>query len=140
MEKLTYRQAYDKIIEAYFKDEIQPFHPCFCFCGTLNNGSHDWIDDQICSTGYTGFQLLAMEKALFIPLQSCGLILIDFAIGNCNKIENWYDLDDHPNYEAALFTGMSAALDVLKEIHRSRGENVDEDIPAFTKRELVKAL
>lgn len=40
------------------------------------------------------------------------------------------------NYEEGLFEGMVKALEVLKEIHRSRGENVDEEIQAFTKRNL----
>lgn len=134
---LTYAQAYDKIIQAYFKDEIKPFRANFCFCGTLNNGDIGWVEGQICSTGYTGKQLLYMEKALFIPLTRCGLkILKKYPIDNCNQIEDWQEVGEHPEYEDALFAGMSAALDVLKEIHRSRGEDVDGDLKPFVKREL----
>lgn len=140
MDKLTYRQARDLIIDAYFKDEIKPFDGEFCFCGTLNNGESDWVSAKVCSTGYLGDHLYLMERALFIPLQRCGLIVIGKSgIHNTNHVNYWEHVDKHPDYENALFDGMCAALDVLKEIHRSRGENVDEDIPAFTKRELTKA-
>lgn len=131
MEKLTYRQAYDKIIEAYFKDQIQPYNACFCFCGTLCDNSDEWRNpefegifkkvEHIDFMYYSGKDYYRMEKALLLPLYH-----VNPGMGK--------------EYEEALFAGMCAALDVLKEIHRSRGENVDEDIPAFTKRELVKVL
>lgn len=59
---------------------------------------------------------------------------------NENKGNNDYDPKKHPyneQYEAALFAGMSAALDVLKQIHIERGEVIDE-VPVFTKRQLAK--
>lgn len=39
MERLTYKQAESKIFDAYFRDEIRPLSPEFCFCGTLCNNS-----------------------------------------------------------------------------------------------------
>lgn len=131
MEKLTYRQAYDKIIEAYFKDQIQPYNSSFCFCGTLCDNSSEWRNPEyegifknvrhLDYMFYTGSQYYEMEKALLLPLFPVKI--------KCGK-----------EYEDVLFSGMSAALDVLRQIHIERGENVDEDIPAFTKRELVKVL
>lgn len=126
MDKLTYRQAYDKIIDAYFKDQMEPYEPNFCFCGNLCDNTNDWFygmpsetkQPYAASHGYSGGQLYLMEQAL----------LRHVAPG------------PYLEYEDDLFKGMSAALDVLKEIHRSRGENVDEDIPAFTKRQLAKAI
>lgn len=117
MEKLTYKQAYDKIIEAYFKDEIKPYDPKFCFCGTLNKGCDDYwktYDIKLDGIYYYGAELQKLEEALFSKL---------------------------PRYcpdrgEEKLFAGMCAALDVLKEIHRERGENVDE-LPTLTKRQLA---
>lgn len=41
--KLTYRQAYDKIIDAYFKGEIRPMEAMFCFCGILSDNSSVWV-------------------------------------------------------------------------------------------------
>lgn len=121
---LTYKQSYDKIIDAYFKDEIQPFNPEFCFCGTLCDGSN-WFNgvsypevmEHCPYSGYTGLQLGIMGKSLL------------------DRVWNVPTSDE--SYEDELFAGMSAALDVLKQIHIERGEVIDEDIPAFTKRELV---
>ena len=45
-----------------------------------------------------------------------------------NSMENHQVWEDgtHPKYEDALFEGMCAALEVLKNIHKSRNEDVDE--------------
>jgi hypothetical protein len=124
MEKLTYKQAYDKIIEAYFKDEIQPEDPQFCFCGTLCDNDARWYGCRLdgyhySSHGYNGVDFVKMEKAL------------------CDQTRSLRKRDE--GYEDALFDDMSAALDVLKEIHRSKGENVD-DLPALKKRGLIKVF
>lgn len=135
MNKLTYRQAYDKIIEAYFKNEIQPLLPDFCFCGTLNCNNEDyWCSFDVKRNGiyYSGREFQRMEVALLETMSD--------VIGIYYKAEYVPEWDISPKYEDALFKGMSAALDVLRQIHIDRDENVDEGIPAFTKRELVKAL
>jgi len=124
MKKLTYKEAYDKIIAAYFRDEIKPFSPSFCFCGTLCNGDK-WYRGVSFPTavihnpyyGYTGCQLGLMEKALL------------------DKVWHLGEISD--GWEDAIFSGMCAALEVLKQIHKERGEDVDS-VPVFTKRELVK--
>lgn len=131
MDKLTYRQAYDKIIEAYFNDKMKPYDSCFCFCGTLCDNTSEWRNPEykgifknikhLDYMFYTGEQYYEMEKALLLPLYE-----INIKYG--------------PEYESLLFKGMSDALEVLRQIHIERGENVDEDIPAFTKRELSKVL
>lgn len=134
MDKLTYRQAYDKIIQAYFKDEIKPNDLAFCFCGTLQ-GSDKWYFPISYANIllYTGKEYKRMEHALFEAFE-------EYADQSFPCFHVDYNEETIPDYEERLFKGMSAALDVLKEIHRSRGENVDEVIPAFTKRELAKAL
>lgn len=132
MQQLTYRQAYDKIIDAYFKDEIKPNSSKFCFCGNLNENNNDyWVSFRFKNTGiyYLGTELQKMEDALFTNIEKI--------MGPIKKMCD-YELERCPLYEDALFAGMCAALEVLKQIHRDRGENVDEEIPAFTKRQLVK--
>lgn len=133
MDKLTYRQQYDKVIEAYFKNEIKPWDAQFCFCGNLCNKTDDWFEPfkgdnepHNNSHGYSGWELHNMERALLDTLKKRGF--------DCRS------LTDCAEYEDALFSGLCASLEVLRQIHIDRGENVDEDIPAFTKRELVKAL
>lgn len=127
MKKLTYKEAYDKIIEAYFKDEIEPLDPKFCFCGTLCNNDATWFGNSLSIqgritnfdyrdfNGYTKEQFVEMEAAL---LKHTSFLRYD-------------DID----YENALFNGMCAALDVLKQIHKERGEDVD-GVQEFTKRRL----
>lgn len=124
---MTYNQAYNKIIEAYFKDEIRPYEAPFCFCGTLCNGSSSWRrieykgifsgDIHNDFLGYTGKEYADMEKALLLPLLGC------MSGGN--------------TYEDKLFEGMCAALDVLKEIYIGKGEIIDEDL-GLVKREKLQ--
>lgn len=119
---MTYNEAYNKIIDAYFKDEIKPMDTKFCFCGTLCDNTKVWYGGivlRLASHGYNGKEFLDMEGALF---------------GGIRKIDGlgW---GSKAISEDALFSGMCAALDVLKNIHRERGENVDE-VPQFTKRSL----
>lgn len=142
MNKLTYKEAYDKIIQAYFNDEIKPYDSNYCFCGTLapevysamkvkNWNNHDGLFDQ--SLHFYSFkEYRMMERALFEKLRAdSGCVnATGGVIINADRIEKY-----HMEYEDALFEGMCAALDVLKEIHHSRGENVD-DLPVLTKRNL----
>lgn len=144
MNKLTYKEAYDKIIQAYFKDEIQPYDSNFCFCGTLapeiysNVGYKNWNNHDGKFDQSKHFYLLKeyyrMELALFKPLCATSSVVLPnrpIPIGYCaGKLKK-----DAEEYEDALFEGMCAALEVLKEIHRIRGENVD-DLPVLTKRNL----
>lgn len=115
MEKLNYKQAFDKITEAYIKGEIKALDSNFCFCGTLCGNSMDWnygLEDSPAYNLYSKKEYKRMED----PLLSIS-----------------YDIDNNPKSEDEFFEAMCQSLEVLKEIHRSRGENVDE-VPVFTKR------
>lgn len=149
----TFQQQYDKIIQAYFRDEIKPMDEKFCFCGTLADGRRSWNNNHAegefaYSHNYTYREYKAMELPLLntVFMETIGRTWMDedgeFTIspitgrrGVAEREES--TINDHPNYEDALFNGMCAALEVLKEIHRSRGENVD-DVPVFEKRKLSK--
>jgi len=124
MQRLTYQQAYDKIIQAYFRDEIKPKDSCFCFCGNLCDNSNAWHHgngflNHKPSHGYSGKELIRMEVALMF---------------NSTLMEE-YGKEGSKEYEDALFIAMCAALEVLKQIHKERGEDVD-GVPEFTKRNL----
>lgn len=125
---MTYNEAYDKIIQAYFRDEIKPFNANFCFCGTLSPNSrwhfrHNLLDQY----PYTLPQYGRMERALFSQISK----VEHLGIGEI--------VDNVPYTEDELFLGMTAALEVLKQIHRERGEDVDS-LPALTKRNLQPIL
>lgn len=123
MEKLSYKQAFDLITEAYIRGEIKPMDKNFCFCGTLAGGANWCRYSDIPESQYSAIEYAKMESALFF----------DFSKEGCRIIGN----RDCPRkkYEDKLFEGMCAALEVLKQIHKERGENVEEF--EFVKRDLV---
>ena len=135
--KLTFPQAYDKIIEAYHKNEIKPFMPEFCFCGTLSPDERWGLEGAPYNETeypYTREEYGRMEKALFSKIPGIRWK----SPANIEASISYLDsLTRSKEYEDILFEAMSAALDELKEIHRERGENVDECI--IKKRKLVTA-
>lgn len=127
----TFKEQFNKITEAYIKGEIKPFDSKFCFCGTLCDNTNKWFwmerREHKKSNGYLGVDFVRMEKALIETiLRETGE---DRESGGSTIMENI-------NYENALFNGMCAALEVLKDIHKSRGENVEEEFE-FKKRQLA---
>jgi len=147
----TYKENYNKIIEAYFKDEIKPYDQEFCFCGTLCNNNKDWWAKVHCEVhcnnigfdDYSCRELYEMEKALLLPLAELSEAELSNNIDDADYLlingEVRKYVIKHEYYEDALFEGMCAALEVLRQIHESRGENIDDEIPAFTKRKLQTA-
>ena len=132
---LTYKEAYNKIIDAYFNDEINPMSVNFCFCGTLAPND-SWIQKYLHKVNkhpYSYEEYRLMESALLNNIKHDDQSILLF-----NNIKDVYDKLSS-TYEENLFKGMCAALDVLKDIHRERGENVDDEV-AFTKRQLVYSL
>lgn len=132
---MKYQEAYDKVIQAYFKDEIKPFKPSFCFCGTLANNTCEWGigDNENLDYNYNEFKKMEYPLMEAVCLGVLGRSWYSEKRVTTREVDS---LSLHPNYENAIFKGMCAALEVLKEIHRSRGENVDS--PELTKRVLVK--
>lgn len=133
----TYKEQYDKIVEAYFKGEIKPYNAHFCFCGTLCDNTNKWFGlcelDHHDFAGYKGDDFVKMERALLRTISN-HLKLNDF--------DMWGDEegalcspDEHPQYETALFNGMTAALEVLRQIHAERGDVTAIETP-LVKRKL----
>ena len=133
---MTYFEAYNKVIEAYFRDEIKPFDPRFCFCGTLSPNckwhTQSLFDKIIFNYPYSVDEYSKMEYYFFKPFRKMGIKLIGISEVN---MELPYGFEYSERYEKLVFDGMVNALGILKSIHRERGENVDEEIP-FVKRDL----
>lgn len=138
MKKLTYSQAYNKIIDAYFKDEIKPFKEQFCFCGTLSPNAN-WSNSHLLDVRihkhypYSVDEYGRMEEALFSRMPKTRWRGVGWVWKKHERHEDNYTEDE-------LFNGMCAALEVLKEIHRERGENVDTEATPFVKRNLHQKL
>ena len=130
--KLTYIEARDKIWNAYFRDEITPIYSCACFVGNLL-GEKDtwWMGREACRIDYEN-PIAAMTDRAFVEkngMYSAEEILsMEAAFMKCYPSQG----------EEKLFAGMLAALEVLKQIHRDRGDYIPEDEPLLTKRTLVK--
>lgn len=136
---LSYKQAYDKIIDAYFKDEIRPMDNSFCFCGMLANNNWDWrlqFSSPKNQYHYTALEYTLMESALFKGMGEILGEVIDNRY-SCSEYEQLVE-DYSCEIEDAIFNGMCAALEVLKQIHIDRGEIIDEDLK-LTKREKLQS-
>lgn len=130
MKTLTYKEAFDKITEAYIRGEIKPLDCKFCFCGTLSPDNLWYEQRKASDYPYTMTEYEQMEDALFSGLADITGKAIYSGIAICvgERLIN-----HHPNSEEALFEGMKRALEVLRQIHIERGEIIDE-VPEFTKR------
>lgn len=133
MTTLTYQEARGLILDAYFKDEIEPGDGHFCFCGTLSPKNAVWRGCGEKTLPYSSSEYERMEKALMCGMSTSLRIMIN---AYTTPVRVFRKIKTHPNYETALFAGMSAALEVLRQIHIERGERVDE-VPSFSKRNFV---
>lgn len=148
MEKPTFRQQYDKITSAYLNNELEPYSTCACFIGNLLGSTRwadartrdfleskikpdkhacDWLREVSCGM-YTGEDITILEHNF--------LKIIDDNTIESGRIDGNYAFprQRHPNYEEALYLAMVSTLDMLKNIHESKGENVDA--PKLKKRVL----
>lgn len=133
----TYEQQWQKITEAYMRDEIKPYNSTFCFCGTLCDKSSKWYGDVMTyhhsQNGYEGNDFVKMETALLTVINNrLKLSLFSNFIDVDGIIKRYFE---HPDYESALFLGMTEALEVLRQIHAERCDVTAIEIP-LVKRSL----
>ncbi len=164
---MNYSQAFNKLTEAYIKDEVNPFSSCNCFVGNLLDNSNKWAHNReyqevinkkfkitSCVTENKTFDNYTMQE--IVKLERMFLITyIKFG-----KREEFCENEDEFNYgketdffskdetwenvskiqEDALFKAFEKTLDLLKDIHKNKGEDIDNQfIPEFKKRELQTA-
>lgn len=136
----TFREQFDKLVKAYMNDKVRPWDACACFVGNLLNNTNSWAYcreaglwgvvelnpdpetiESILIEGdgtYTPHEILSLEECF---MKSIG------ANSPCSprrKIS-----------EERLFEAFEKTLLLLREIHESKGEVVEDY--SFTKRELV---
>jgi len=154
MKKLTYQEAYDRIVGAYFGNELNPFIDCACFVGNLLGGNGRWA----CVRTFKRYDAepgsemdltqpvrsASWYSERYIAEDSCGTYSSDEVVRLENmflstylrrrKIKNGTVREEGRQEfnEDLLFEAMDKTLDLLKEIHESHGEVVDR--PAFARR------
>lgn len=151
----TYKEQFNILTEAYLQDKVNRGSSCACFVGNLLGGS-SWgftrnvlrtcdrtipIEDAkiVATTPY--WKLLYKDGLRLIRENGYTqeeIILLEREF-MCTYVENIPQ--DYPRTdgldEDALFIAFERTLDLLKEIHRAKGEDVDnEETPVFVKREL----
>ncbi len=132
----TFKEQFDKLTRAYIRDEVFPMSPCACFVGNLLNRNSDWSGvrhgwNQItnCESDYKrGFNAINKESGGFYTPKEIILLESEFVVGVEDLRENYS--------EDQLFNAFAHTLELLKQIHISKGEQVDELV--FVRRELVK--
>lgn len=154
---IPFKVQFDKLTKAYIEGKVNPYRECACFVGNLLNGTHEWRGIR----RYRPYgNSILREDMNFILSFSSSIKSIDeqsdgmYSPREILKLENLFlhtlekkitsDLPFpaayilvHPNYEEALFHAFCVTLDKLKEIHISKGENVEEF--TFIKRKLEVA-
>lgn len=141
----TYKEQFDKLTRAYINDEVNPYSECACFVGNLLDGSREWAKFRrgdcykgkgevfIASfpiDGYTTHEIVALENC-FMEYIWENIKDKHEKFTDCSPVYN-----ELQNKEDVLFEAFEKTLALLKEIHISKGENIEEEFE-FKKRELV---
>lgn len=149
----TYKEQFDKLTRAYINNEVEPWECKACFVGNLLNNKSDW---RFCRS--------AIDLSSTIPMmrKDCPYLSVDTIRKEGRKLYSLYDIASLEAFflhhltenggtrmlkwtgatlteteENALFTAFEKTLEMLKEMHISKGE-VIEETPVFTKREVKK--
>ena len=130
----TYKQQFDKLTEAYITDDVRPFSPCACFVGNLLNGRTDWQSGQIgFHSGESASNCIQQESNGLYTIDDINRMEYNFMIKKFNGASIFWDDRKLCIDEELLFQAFASTLEMLKEIHISKGEEVDE-VPEFKKR------
>lgn len=157
MLKLTFQQASDKILDAYFKDELEPFDNCRCFIGNIfdNNGSWGYFRNPqnvapielikdalylIHEYGYTTVDIDQLELRFLNTIYKDveGEVMEKPWNTAIPEIFETYELteDETRKKEDAIFHAMEETLELLREVHIAHGE-LEPDKRSFEKRLLI---
>lgn len=136
----TYKEQFDKLTRAYINNEVKPFDHCACFIGNLLNGKDEWFHCKMMLGRINpekeeydiGKQVIDEESnGLYTPEEIIDLeytFMCEYQDGDGHRCDSVS--------EERLFTAFENGLEHLKQIHISKGENIEEQFE-FKKRELV---
>ncbi len=126
MKNPTFLEQYNKIVNAYLKNELNPMKPCGCFVGNLLNNSREWSLSSI-------EECVKKEANGFYTVEEIEKLEREFMFGDMND-GRWFSIQGKILDEEALYKSMERTLLMLKEIHESKGEIVESY--TFSKRQL----
>lgn len=153
--KPTFREQYNKIVGAYLRNRLKPWSSCACFIGNILDNSGEWSccrklieENQLISTeaiypvlfrrglryirqrsSYTVEEIIALERCFLFSQDILVSPVIHSGLTEKEKEEQLFKAEEQ------LFKAMEATLLLLKQIHESKGEVIEDY--SFTKRELV---
>lgn len=145
MKTPTFREQYDKIVGAYLRNELKPWDNCACFIGNMLNGKDVWANGRDVEAGLyplryrvTGNKwcldvaenCLLIEAGGFYSINEIVMLENNFLFGG--KTLHTFRTGDQ---EENLYAAMESTLLMLKKIHESKGEIVDDYV--FEKRALL---
>ncbi len=148
---IKFREQFDKIVNAYMKNELVATVCTACFVGNLLNNKEHWAAGRNVFTGRIADLEDSMDirKARLCILNEGGGMYTHQEILDLERIflttlqegKNYnYDLCiKGDNFEARLFNAMEVTLEHLKQLHILKGEII-EDEPIFTKRQLIEEI
>ena len=143
MKQPTYKEQHDKIVSAYMKDKLDPLNSCACFIGNLLNGKAEWawirtwkdnlpvVNHPLHRFFLSGIRCIFAESNELYSVENIIALERNFLKTLYPKGINLAGTFD----EDKLFEAMDTTLEMLKQIHISKGEKVEEI--EFVKRELV---
>lgn len=153
---VTYKEQFDKLTRAYINGEVDPWDCKACFVGNLLNNNSRWgneFRDALCGSrdgiGHVSknssyievLEVLRLENNNYYTpeeianLEATFLFTINNNSGDLGFVEWWHHA--YKINEDALFIAFEKTLEYLKEIHISKGEIIEDNIPSFKKRELA---
>jgi len=152
--KISFLTQYNKIVNAYMQNKLNPLNCTACFVGNLLNNNMEWMFSRALKFGngqeegpwkeeqkqravacimQEGGGMYTMSE--IVKIENLFLRTMDEGTGDVASKKFW---KDSKGYEERLFKAMEVTLEHLKKLHESKGE-VIEDNPIFSKRELVEA-
>lgn len=139
----TFKEQFDKITGAYFRNELDPYNNCACFIGNLLNKNDTWSyfrnalrtksKDWVCSYSGNGTSVLIgvgtikMESNSFYTPENI-LALEENFLNHLEDDDFRSDGGDGISLKAteeSIFEAMDSTLDLLRKIHESKGEVIE---------------
>lgn len=140
MKTPTFQEQYNKIVDAYYKNELKPYIGCACFVGNLLNNKDKWGMARDFVNEDTDTDLIIFRETTN-PYRFIGIQCIKEESNDLYSIEDICQLEQNflrkysdSDPENSLFNAMETTLELLKQIHESKGEIIKKY--NFIKREL----